>query len=70
MLKSEPGRDPESDKCDQSVDHQHLIAEGVTCILLGNIVQGEAGQRSGHTDIGHPPVCRLLAGEETEEEEP
>ena len=61
--------EPQPSEGKPTVDHKHLIAECITCVLLGEVVQRKAEQGRGYADIGHKAVRRTTLREQAEHEE-
>ena len=61
--------EPQSCEGQPTIDHKHFIAERITCVLLGEIVQRKAKQGRGYADIGHKAVDRVTLREQSKCEE-
>ena len=61
--------EPQPSEGKPTVDHKHLIAECITCVLLGEVVQRKAEQGRGYADIGHKAVDRVTLREQSKCEE-
>ena len=60
--------EPQTGEGQPTIDHKHLIAECVACVLLGKIVECEAEQGRGYANIGNEAIRRTTLREQSERE--